>query len=101
MLKPSHVASNGMNRCHGLSTLHSTGYDTYLLDVVCQDADVARQVHQRKTNLHGAQQREEKSPTSLLVESRQPQDGEGHLCKAIEHEHDEGEEDHAEVELAL
>ena len=42
-----------------------------------------------------------KRPTSLLVESRQAQDGEGHLCKAVKHEHDEGEEDHAEVELAL
>ena len=40
-------------------------------------------------------------PTSLLIEPWQPQDGEGHLCKAVKHEHDEGEEDHAKVELPL
>lgn len=39
--------------------------------------------------------------TSLLEEARQPQDGEGHLGKTIKHEHDEGEEDHAKVQLAL
>lgn len=39
--------------------------------------------------------------TSLLEEARQPQDGKCHLGKAIKHEHDEGEEDHAKVQLAL
>ena len=39
--------------------------------------------------------------TSLLEEAGQPQNGEGHLSKTIKHEHDEGEEDHAEVQLAL
>ena len=51
--------------------------------------------------VHSRDSREKKRPTSLLVESRQPQDGERHLRKAVEHEHDEGEEDHAEVQLAL
>ena len=39
--------------------------------------------------------------TSLLEEAWKPQNGERHFGKAIEHEHDEGEEDHAKVELAL
>ena len=39
--------------------------------------------------------------TSLLEEARQSQDGERHLSKTIKHEHDEGEEDHAKVQLTL
>ena len=39
--------------------------------------------------------------TSLLEEARQPQNGERHLGKTIKHEHDEGEEDNAKVQLAL
>lgn len=39
--------------------------------------------------------------TSLLEEAWQPQNGEGHLSEAIKHKHDEGEEDHAEIQLAL
>jgi len=76
--------------------------------MVCQDADLAQRICQRKTNLPEEDkfawctaQGEKKSPTSLFVESRQAQDGEGHLREAVEHEHDEGEDDHAEVELAL